>query len=169
MFPQKQYFLNVCWCLLCLFSCFQSLYGVQSRIWLLDNCRIYFSSEDFCLPFLRNQQLHLKEIFWHCPTLLWDHYKHIFFLYSQNSNLMIEIMVTKYSHVMNKWMCELHLLSFHVFPDNRSIQRAFVRENVICCIQPLGKYVYFLIFFFNLCMCLCVQPGTLTIVGSWKM
>lgn len=161
--------------LLCMFSCFQNLYGLhdlsQSRTWLLDYCRTHFSSEDFRRLFWRNRQLVSGKYFRHCPTLLGDRYKCIFFLYLQNSNLMIEVMVTKYSHVMNKWMCELHLLSFHLFPASRSVLQAFVRENVICCIHALGKCACFLINFFFLFffVCVCVQPGTLTIVGSWKM
>lgn len=51
----------------CMFSCFQNLYGLHvllySRIWLLDYCRMNFSSEAFGLLFWRNQQHCLKEIF----------------------------------------------------------------------------------------------------------
>lgn len=53
--------------LLCMFSCFQNLYGLhdlsQSRTWLLDYCRMHFSSEDFCHLFWRNRQLCFREIF----------------------------------------------------------------------------------------------------------
>lgn len=144
---------------ICMFSCFQNLYGLhdlpRSRTWLLDYCRVDFSSEVFGLLFWTNQHLCLKEIFLALSYFTVGPLQTHFLLYFQNYNLMIEVMVTKYSHVMNKWMCELHLLSFHVFPASRSILQTFVRENMICYVHALEKCVCFLIFFFLFLFCVC--------------